>query len=120
MIPRKSAVSRHSSCWRRSAPFPLTYAHVCHVTTHSIWQQMILIEIRNRQLAKQREHEAAWSLEQEKQNLAIDHRDKREKELRLRSLQQQNKQEWLQQMKDKQTRALSEKQDVQFGNLFGN
>ena len=44
----------------------------------------------------------------------------REKEMRLKSLQQQNKQEWLQQMKDKQSRVLSEKQDVQFGNLFGN
>jgi hypothetical protein len=86
----------------------------------SFLQQMALIEIRNRQLSKQREHEAAWSLEQEQQNLAIDHRDKREKELRLRSLQQQNRQEWLQQMKDKQTRVLSEKKDVVFGNIFGN
>jgi tRNA A37 methylthiotransferase MiaB len=83
-------------------------------------QQMALIEIRNRQLTKQREHEAAWSLEQERQNLAIDQHEKREKEIRLKSLQQQNKQEWLQQMKDKQSRVLSEKQDVQFGNLFGN
>jgi hypothetical protein len=81
---------------------------------------MVLIEIRNQQLAKQREHEAAWSLEQQKQSLMIDHQDKMDKALRLKSLQQQNKQEWLQQMKDKQIRALSEKQDVQFGNLFGN
>ena len=81
---------------------------------------MVLIEIRNRQLAKQREHEAAWSLEQQKQSLMIDHQDKMDKALRLKSLQQQNKQEWLQQMKDKQIRALSEQQDVQFGNLFGN
>ncbi len=50
----------------------------------------------------------------------IDHQDKMDKALRLKSLQQQNKQEWLQQMKDKQIRVLSEKQDVQFGNLFGN
>jgi len=83
-------------------------------------EQMVLIEIRNQQLAKQREHEAAWSLEQQKQSLMIDHQDKMDKALRLKSLQQQNKQEWLQQMKDKQIRALSEKQDVQFGNLFGN
>jgi hypothetical protein len=83
-------------------------------------QQMALIEIRNRQLAKQREHEAAWSLEQEQQNLAIDQREKREKEIRLKSLQAANKREWLQQMKDKQTRVLSEKKDVVFGNIFGN
>ena len=81
---------------------------------------MVLIEIRNRQLAKQREHEAAWSLEQQKQSLMIDQQEKMEKAVRLKSLQEQNRQEWLQQMKDKQTRALSEKQDVQFGNIFGN
>jgi tRNA A37 methylthiotransferase MiaB len=81
---------------------------------------MVLIEIRNRQLSKQREHEEAWSLEQARQNLAIDQQEKREKEIRLRSLKEQNRKEWLQQMKDKQLRALSEKQDVQFGSLFGN
>ena len=64
--------------------------------------------------------EAAWSLEQERQNLAIDKHEKREKEMRLKSLQQQNKQEWLQQMKDKQNRVLSEKQDTELGSIFGN
>jgi hypothetical protein len=86
----------------------------------ALLQQMYLIEVRNRQLAKQREHEAAWSLEQAQQNLAIDAQEKREKELRLRKLKEQNKQQWLQQMKDKQNRVLSEKADTECGNIFGN
>jgi hypothetical protein len=32
----------------------------------------------------------------------------------------ENKQEWLQQMKDKQNRVLSEKQDTELGSIFGN
>jgi hypothetical protein len=81
---------------------------------------MVLIEIRNQQPAKQREHEAAWSLEQAKLNIAIDQQEKREKELRLRSLKEQNRQEWLQQMKDKQNRVISEKQVSEFGSIFNN
>jgi nucleoid DNA-binding protein len=92
----------------------------CLIVRLTLQQQMVLIEIRNQQLARQRDHEAAWSLEQAKQSIAIDQQEKREKELRLRSLKEQNRQEWLQQMKDKQNRVLSEKQDSEFGSIFDN
>jgi hypothetical protein len=96
------------------------HAQLSLLSLTALPQQMVLIEIRNRQVAKQREHEAAWSLEQAQQNIAIDAQEKRDKEVRLRNLKEQNKQQWLQQMKDKQSRVLSEKKDTEFGNIFGN